>query len=395
MKRKIAMVVQRYGKEVNGGAETLARQLAENMKGLYDIEVLTTKAIDYVTWKDEYADATEVIDGITVRRFSVDKPRNIEEFGAFCPKVLGNDSHSLEDEQKWFELQGPSVPELFEYIADNVDTYDVFIFMTYLYSTTVKGLPLVKDKSILISTAHDETPIYLKTFEQLFKMPKAMYYLTVEERDFVRKKFGIADIRDNDGHGGSGIEVPSVTELMPLAKRGILEYIVYVGRIDSAKGCEELFDNFVRYKERNPNKLKLVLMGKAVLDIPDNEDIVSLGFVSEEEKYNVMAGAKMLVMPSHFESLSIVVLESMALGVPVVVNSQCDVLKGHCVRSNAGLYYTNYSEFEACVNYLIKNGEESSLMGQNGIEYVKDNYTWDKIVGSMVDLIEYVVNEKA
>ena len=393
MKRKLAFVVQRYGLEVNGGAELLSRQLVEHLQQQYDIEVLTTKAIEYTTWKNEYTNDVDVINGVTVRRFGVDKPRDLNRFGKFSGKVIGNPEHTMEQEEQWFEMQGPHVPELIDYIIDHADDYEAFIFMTYLYYTTVKGLPLVKDKAILISTAHDEPPIYLKTFDTLFQMPKALFYLTVEEKKFVERKFRNERIINNDGYGGSGVEVPdTIDSQFCKNKYGIDNYMVYAGRIDEAKGCKELFDYFLRYKKENQNDLKLVMMGKPVIPIPKSDDIVSLGFVSDQEKFDVMSGAKFLIMPSPFESLSIVVLEAMTLSVPVVVNGRCDVLKGHCVRSNGGLYYKSYYEFEGCVNYMLTHPDTAAGMGANGRKYVDANYTWEKITDRFIDIVERVCN---
>ena len=393
MKRKLAFVVQRYGLEVNGGAELLSRQLVEHLQQQYDIEVLTTKAIEYTTWKNEYTNDVDVINGVTVRRFGVDKPRDLNRFGKFSGKVIGNPEHTMEQEEQWFEMQGPHVPELIDYIKDHADGYEAFIFMTYLYYTTVKGLPLVKDKAILISTAHDEPPIYLKTFDTLFQMPKALFYLTVEEKKFVERKFRNERIINNDGYGGSGVEVPdTIDSQFCKNKYGIDNYMVYAGRIDEAKGCKELFDYFLRYKKENQNDLKLVMMGKPVIPIPKSDDIVSLGFVSDQEKFDVMSGAKFLIMPSPFESLSIVVLEAMTLSVPVVVNGRCDVLKGHCVRSNGGLYYKSYYEFEGCVNYMLTHPDTAAGMGANGRKYVDANYTWEKITDRFIDIVERVCN---
>ena len=393
MKRKLAFVVQRYGLEVNGGAELLSRQLVEHLQQQYDIEVLTTKAIEYTTWKNEYTNDVDVINGVTVRRFGVDKPRDLNRFGKFSGKVIGNPEHTMEQEEQWFEMQGPHVPELIDHIKDHAYDYEAFIFMTYLYYTTVKGLPLVKDKAILISTAHDEPPIYLKTFDTLFQMPKALFYLTVEEKKFVERKFRNERIINNDGYGGSGVEVPdTIDSQFCKNKYGIDNYMVYAGRIDEAKGCKELFDYFLRYKKENQNDLKLVMMGKPVIPIPKSDDIVSLGFVSDQEKFDVMSGAKFLIMPSPFESLSIVVLEAMTLSVPVVVNGRCDVLKGHCVRSNGGLYYKSYYEFEGCVNYMLTHPDTAAGMGANGRKYVDANYTWEKITDRFIDIVERVCN---
>lgn len=343
--------------------------------------------------ENEYTNDVDVINGVTVRRFGVDKPRDLNRFGKFSGKVIGNPEHTMEQEEQWFEMQGPHVPELIDYIKDHADDYEAFIFMTYLYYTTVKGLPLVKDKAILISTAHDEPPIYLKTFDTLFQMPKALFYLTVEEKKFVERKFRNERIINNDGYGGSGVEVPdTIDSQFCKNKYGIDNYMVYAGRIDEAKGCKELFDYFLRYKKENQNDLKLVMMGKPVIPIPKSDDIVSLGFVSDQEKFDVMSGAKFLIMPSPFESLSIVVLEAMTLSVPVVVNGRCDVLKGHCVRSNGGLYYKSYYEFEGCVNYMLTHPDTAAGMGANGRKYVDANYTWEKITNRFIDIVERVCN---
>ena len=67
--KKVAFVVQRYGTEVNGGAETLARQLAMQLSKNYDVDILTTKALDYITWEDYYEKDCEVIDGVNVKSF--------------------------------------------------------------------------------------------------------------------------------------------------------------------------------------------------------------------------------------------------------------------------------------------------------------------------------------
>ena len=391
--KKVAFVVQRYGAEVNGGAETLARQMAEHLNKEYDVSVLTTKALDYITWEDYYKEDYEVINQVRVRRFPVDKPRNIKEFSRLCKKVLDNEKHTLAMEEEWFDKQGPYSPRLIQYIKDNKDNYDVFIFMTYLYYTTVKGLPAVKDKAVLIPTAHDEAPVYLKTFREILNMPRGIFYLTHEECEFTQKLFNNSNIINNNGYGGSGIEIPdSVNADFIKDKYGIEDYIVYAGRIDVSKGCKELFKYFKKYKRHNKNNLKLVLIGKEVMKVPHNSNIVSLGFVSEQEKYDVMAGARALIMPSAFESLSIVVLEALGLGIPVICNGKCDVLKGHCKRSGAGIAYEDYRQFEAAINRVINEiGSDEDLcrtIRNNAMEYVRNNYTWDIIMKRFNEVIE-------
>lgn len=126
--------------------------------------------------------------------------------------------------------------------------------------------------------------------------------------------------------------------------------------------------------------------------VPHNSNIISLGFVSEQEKYDVMAGARALIMPSAFESLSIVVLEALGLGIPVICNGKCDVLKGHCKRSGAGIAYEDYRQFEVMINRVINEiGSDEDLcraIRNNAMEYVRNNYTWDIIMKRFNEVIE-------
>lgn len=387
--KKIALINQRYGLEVNGGSEYYTRLIAEHLKDAYQVEVLTTKAVDYMTWEDYYKNDLDEINGVTVRRFSVDHPRKQNSFDAINAKVLSRPDHSIEDEKKWAEEQGPYCPELVKYIKEHSNDYDVFIFVTYLYYLTSAALPEVADKSILIPTAHDEPFIYFKMFEKVFKSPKGILFLTDEEKEFVQKRFQNQDILCDTM--AVGIEAPkNVSAEGFKSSRNVDNYIIYVGRIDEGKNCHILFKYFEEYKKRNQSNLKLVLMGKSVIPVPERPDILNLGFVSEEEKYNGISGAKALILPSAFESLSISVLESLNLNVPVIVNGDCEVLKGHCIKSNAGLYYHNYFEFEGCLNYLLSHEKEYEQMRDNAREYIDKYFQWNIIVEKFKNIIEKV-----
>lgn len=392
MRRKIAFVVQRYGLEVNGGAELQCRQFAEHMTGKYDIEVITTKAIDYVTWKNEYTADEENINGVLVKRFPVKQERNADRFNKISGAVYQFNA-SKKEEEEWMRQQGPCSEALIDYLREHKNDYDVFVFFTYLYYTTYFGLKEVGDKAIIFTEAHDETPIYLSIFNDMFRLPKGFFYNTEEEKRFVEKKFGVGSVLNNGGMGGVGIEIPDDISAERFRKKYSLDnFILYIGRIDEHKGCQVLFDYFREYKKRNGGDLKLVLMGKAVIPIPESDDIVNLGFVSDEDKFDGLSASRMLVLPSQFESLSIVVLESMALERPVLVNGRCEVLKSHCTKSNAGLYYNNYFEFEGCLNYLLSHANEVGEMAVNAKKYVKDNYQWDILIQRLGDMIEKTAN---
>lgn len=389
---KICFVVQRSGLEVNGGAEVLARQLAEKTALLteHEVEIATTKAIDYVTWRNEYTADTEELNGVLIRRFPVEQERDQDKFNKFTEKMLAaGDDIAVQEE--WMAMQGPKTPALISWLSENKDNYDCFIFMTYLYYTTYYGLKAVGDKAIFIPTAHEEWPIHLKMFEEMFRKPKFYYYNTIEEKILVNKLFPFTkDYPDNNGTGGAGVDVPSEVSASAFREKFKIDgdFMVYVGRIDENKCCPELFTYFREYKKRNPESdIKLVLMGKEIIEVPKADDIISLGFVSEEDKYNAIAACKFLVLPSKFESLSIVVLEAMCLGRPVLVSGQCEVLVGHCIRSNAGLYYMNYYEFEGSVRYYQQHPDICDAMGRNGITYVDGNYSWEGIIGRLDKIV--------
>lgn len=392
MKPKVCFVVQRYGLEVNGGAELHCRQLAEHLLPFCDVSVLTTKAIDYMTWKDEYSNNTDFINGIKILRFGVDKPRDIHQFNIVNQRFYDSKHMTSYEEQNWINEQGPLVPGLIRYLKQHKEDYDVFIFFTYLYYQTVMGVQEVKNKAIVIPTAHDEPFLRMKIFERVFRAPKAFFFNTDEERRLIHKKYYNHYVRDD--LGGVGVEVPErVDSQIFKEKYGLDNYIVYVGRIDEGKNCKQLFEDFISYKKRFPTDLKLVMMGKEIIEVPKHEDFVSLGFVSDEDKFNGIAGAQLLVLPSRYESLSMVVLEAFSLDVPVLVNGECEVLKAHCVKGNAGLYYEGTEEFTSMLNYMLNHKDMLKQMGENGHKYVDAYYRWDSIVANLLRLIHYVIQE--
>jgi len=387
MKHKICFIVQRYGKEVNGGAELQCREMAQRMCARYqEVHVLTTKAIDYMTWKDAYQADEEVLNGVRVHRFSVAHPRNQDEFNAINAKFLSSGISEAE-EYDWMEKQGPAVPDLIARLKKEKDFFDAFIFFTYLYYPTAMGIREVREKAILVPEAHEEPFLKMKLFEHVFHAPRFFFFNTPEEQRLVCRRFPGLPVSCEIG--GFGIEPPDATDEDGFKKKyGLDEFLLYVGRVDEGKNCHILFQYFKEYKKRNKNKLKLVLVGKPVIPVPKDPDIVSLGFVEEQEKYNGIAAAQMLVLPSAFESLSIVVLEAMSLSVPVVVNGACSVLKGHCEKSNGALYYEDYFEFEGAVNYIRSHPETVSEMCANAKKYVEANYSWERIENKLSSLIE-------
>lgn len=384
---KLAFVVQRYGLEINGGAELHCRWVAEHMKNYCDVEVLTTRAFDYITWKDHYPPGERAINGIPVKRFSVNRPRNPEKFGKTQDFILENE-HKESDELRWLEEEGPLSPSLIQYIKDHEKDYDYFIFFSYRYYHSYWGIHAVPHKSILVPTAEHDPVIHLKIFRDLFRKPRAFVYNSVEEREMI-----CSLSRNDDVVGdvvGVGTEVPSGFSTQAFRQKYQIAgpYAIYIGRIDENKGCDELFDFYLRFKEESASDLKLVLVGNTKLQIPSHPDIHFLGFSSEEDKFSALNGAELLIMPSFFESLSMVTLEAWALKKPVLANARCEVLKGQCLRSNGGLFYKNYAEFSRTLGLLLSSPRLRTIMGENGQKYFNENYTWEVIEHKYLALLE-------
>ena len=389
---KVAFVVQRYGLEISGGAELHCRWVTEHMKKYWDVEVLTTRALDYITWENHYTTSSAVVNGVPVRRFPVVKTRNPERFGKVQNIVLKRE-HKEEDEILWLEEEGPFSPALIDYIKGHRDDYEYFIFFSYRYYHSYWGIKAAPYKSILVPTAEHDPVIYLKIFKDLFRKPRGIVYNSAEEKRLINTVSGNENV---DGEiAGVGAEVPKELFLKKFCQKyGIKDdYIIYIGRIDKNKGCAELFDFFIRYKEETGSNIKLVLVGSTVLKIPIHPDIIYLGFLSEEEKFSALNKALLLLMPSFYESLSMVTNEAWAMNKPVLANARCDVLKGQCERSRAGLYYENYREFKEALLFFLDSARLRSCMGENGRKYFQDNYSWGTIEKKYLSLLERLEKE--
>lgn len=384
--KRVAMVVQRYGEEVNGGAELLARWLAERLTRLAEMHVITTCAVDYHTWDNFYAPGESDLNGVRVHRFTVDAPRKAD----FIERTaeLFKDGHTLFDEFKWVKDQGPYSTGLLDYVRESYPFYDLYIFVTYLYPPVLFGLPLVSDKAILIPNAHDEPYLRLPVYRALFHMPQAIVYNTEPEKRLVNQVMGNAYVPQVVA--GVGINVPEDVSAARFRRKYGIDgpFVLYVGRVDSSKNVPELVDYFTRFRDETGRELKLALIGKANMPLPERDDIAPLGFVTEEDKFDAIRAADVLMMPSLYESLSMVALEAWLMETPTLLNGRCEVLKFQCRRSNGGLYYYTYDEFAAALAVLLDNPGLRAQLGRQGRAFVAANYDWDIVMAKFQAVLE-------
>jgi glycosyltransferase involved in cell wall biosynthesis len=414
---RIAFIVQRYGAEILGGSEYHCRLIAERLAPRHQVEVLTTCAQDYVSWKNEYPEGTDRIRGVTVRRFANARMRDIDAFNRYSEWIFTS-NHTREDELEWVKQQGPWCPALLDYLERNQHQYDVLIFFTYLYAPTLLGARIAPHKSILVPTAHDEPAIHLDVYRELFSAPAGIAYNTDVERRFLTTHFSIRAVEEetvgcgvdlsqaqvyqrdrSDEEPADAREDPDAGEPIPdderppswrphLSGRGVLfkrrhrlhgPIALYGGRIDPGKGCEELIEYFSSYVQ-DGGDASLVLMGVKLMPLPEEPFIHFAGRLPDQERLQALEAATVVVVPSPYESLSLLALESFAVGTPILANARSEVLVDHCQKSNAGLYYADRDEFVEALKLLVADQRLRAAMGRNGRAYVRKNYRWDVII---------------
>ena len=389
---RVAFVVQRCGLEVNGGAETLCLKIADRMSKYWDTEILTTCALDYTNWQDYYLPGVEEVSSVKVRRFRVAQRRNLKTFNRLSEKIHPRLKQvSIKQQERWMRHQGPWSPDLITYVKRHKHEYDAFIFFTYLYATTYFILPLVADKAYLVPLAHNEWSIYLSMWDTFLKKPCGFVFNTVEEREFLKARFPKVNLEGPVT--GVAVEPPEAYSAENFRQQYNIDepFLLYVGRIDPSKGCEELFRYFIELRRVSGSK-KLVLLGKPAMPIPQHPDIVALGFVDEQTKWDALAACDVLVMPSLYESLSMVLLEAWAVGKPVLVNGRCDVLVGQCRRAQGGLWYTSEDEFQVALEKMDE--PIRTQLGLQGKSFTETNYTWPKIEGEYLNLLKQCTDLK-
>jgi len=388
---KLAFVTPRYGPEVIGGAETAARMLAERMtlRPDWEVEILTSCALDHLTWENTEPAGTTTVNGVTVQRFPTASRRLLEYFELDGELRVSPSSASLERSRRWIALNGPMCPDLVEAVSST--DADVIACYPYLFATTVDAIARATVPTVLHPAAHDEPALYLRAFRQSFRDIDGLVYHTRAERRLMEHVFGIGaapqivlglGVNEPAGAGRAGGEILGL---------GDRPYLCYLGRVDEHKGCTMLAEYFVRYKERHPSDLALAFVGPVSAEAPDHPDMVVTGTVSEADKWDILAGAGVMVSPSAYESFSLVLLEAWTLGVPVLVNASCAATMEHCRRSGGGLWFDSYRMFEAAVDRLVGDPALRAALGDAGGRYTERYYRWPSIIDRYAGFLEATV----
>jgi glycosyltransferase involved in cell wall biosynthesis len=411
---KIAAVVQRYGADIVGGAERLCRGVCEGLAGRgHQVEVLTSCAQSYRTWANAYREGIEQVHGVPVRRFRVERERDMAAFNAASEALFGGPA-SAEQQRDWVQAQGPYVPRLLDHLHAVAGECDRLLFFTYLYYPTVHGIHAAPERSVLVPTAHDEAPIYLEIYDAVLALPAGLIFNTEAEADFVRRRFpGAAGKRRVIGVGIDGLEAlekppetsgkgpeppqnapsPTAEGRVPGSGHEAPASILYAGRIEPGKGVAELVAHLARFRDDTGIDVRLWLIGELAMELPDHPWIEVLGFVSEEEKIRRLQSATVLAAPSPLESFGIVALEAMAAGTPPLVNAAAAAAVEHCRKANAGLYYSGYDEFRFALELLLRDERLRAAMAKKGAAYVREHFSWRRVVDQYEAFLERIGTE--
>ncbi len=295
--------------------------------------------------------------------------------------------HSIADELAWLDSEGPTSPALIDYIGQQADAFDFFLFFSYRYYHAYHGVRRVPHKAILVPTAERDAALGLSIFGPVFRAARALMYNSPEERAIIQAASGNASVPGVVV--GIGSDLPRETAPDRFRRKFDVAgpFVIYVGRIDRNKGCAELFDYFGNYRPRLGQQLSLILAGNSILPIPSHPRIRHLGFISDRDKFDAITASEALIMPSRFESLSMVALEAWGLGKPVLANGRCDVLRGQTIRSRAGLYYDDFAEFAEALFTLTSNRPLHTALGENGRRFYERHYAWPVIQRKYDDML--------
>ncbi|MBI4888677.1 MAG: glycosyltransferase [Acidobacteria bacterium] len=417
---KFAFVTPRYGAEIAHGPEHACRLIAEQVSDRHEVDVLTTCARDARTWQNEYSEGADRVRGILVRRFAVNQAHDRAGFLQLSARLSAT-PHSQAEEQDWVRRLGPTSPALLEYLKRQHRAYDALVFFSLYHATTVLGVAAAPERSVLFPCLHLDPALRFGLWPEVLGSVRAIGYLSAGERPLVRRFLGVSAIEELVG---IGIEAPAqqtyprhqqdpadeiadadepTGDAPPdrdapaeyLAGRGIPfrrrhrlygPFALYGGRVEPDNGCEEMLEYFHRYSAGDGDT-SLVLMGAKLMNVPEQPQVRLAGVLPERERMTAYEAADVALAPEPDDLLATAVLESFAVGTPVLASARNDAAVDHCRRANAGLYYANGDEFSEALRLLMTDTRLRERLGENGRRYVRQHHRWDAVLGRFERLV--------
>jgi glycosyltransferase involved in cell wall biosynthesis len=415
---KLAFVTPRYGGDITGGAEHACRLLAEQVCERHDVDVLTTCARDPLTWKNESTEGADRVRGVMVRRFAVNQPHDPDALDQLTGRLIA-EPHSRADEQEWVRRLGPSSPGLIDFLKRHNRNYDAIVFFSLYHATTVQGIAVAQERSILFPHLQLGPVLRFDLWSEVVGSVRAVGYASAAERRLTRaflrvfhnadEVVGVGvdtpaqqtyprhqqdpadDVHEDDDSGGANpLESPEYLagRGIPFRRRHRLygAFALYGGRVEPDNGCEEMLEYFDSYVAADGDT-SLVLMGVKMMKVPDEPYIRMPGVLPDRERMTAYEAAEVTVAPDPGDLFGLCVLESLAVGTPVLASARNEAAVEHCRRANAGLYYANRGEFVEGMKMLMTNSRLRERLGENGRQYIRLHHRWDAVVGRFERLV--------
>jgi glycosyltransferase involved in cell wall biosynthesis len=380
---RIAFVPARFGPEIIGGAEIVMRQLAWGFRDRgWEVEILTTCAVDHFRWDNVLPAGVSKDDGLTVHRFPAVVSTPGAERAALESAILSGIPLTVQEQYRWLN-DGMRVPELFHHLLDNGRDYAAVVLGPYMFWPAVACSQIIPERSVLWTCLHDEPFAYLELFRPMLTGVAGLLLQSPPEHDLLHRLVGQPARHEVTG---CGVEVPDGYDPDGFRERhhlGGRRLLLYAGRREGAKGWDRLLEAFAAATVRRRLPFTLVTIGAGEVRPPAEiaDRVVDLGFLPDPERDNAFAAAEAYLQPGAYEAFSRTIMEAWLAGIPVIATGASDVLRYHCEQSGAGLIYEDGYEFEECLAFLAEQPRAARRLAAPGRGYVLDNYQWPAVIG--------------
>lgn len=416
---RFAFITPRYGAEIPAGAEHACRLLAEQVSERHGVDVLTTCARDPLTWKNAYSEGSDRVRGVLVRRFAVNQPHDHAAFDQWSSRLMST-LHSLAEEREWVRRLGPSSPGLIDYLKRQHRSYDALVFFSLYHTTTLQGISTAPERTILVPYLRLDPALRFGIWSEMLGTVRAVAYMSAAEQRLLRGFLRVAPAGEEIL--GIGIDMPA-QQVYPrhqqdpadtvtsddgetpaeaaemqgdyLAGRGIPfrrrhrlygSFALYGGRVEPDNGCQEMLEYFNSYAAGNGDTA-LVLVGIKLMKVPEEPYIRMAGVLPDRERMFANEAADVTLAPDPDDLLALSVLESFAVGTPVLANARNEAAVDHCRRANAGLFYATRDEFVDALRLIMSNTRLRERLGENGRQYIRQHHQWDAVMGRFERLV--------
>jgi glycosyltransferase involved in cell wall biosynthesis len=398
---KIAIVTPWFGRELIGGAERHAWELAHALAAAgTDVDVLSTCSHSFNDdWATNFhrAGTTVLADRLRLLRFRVDS-RDRVAYGRVTagltalPRIsLRGDFTPLDERAaRTFVAESINSRALAAHVREHAETYDAVIFVPYLYGTTLAVLPHVADRAFLMPCLHDEAYAYVEPVRSCIAAARGLLFLSAGEEETAAAIYG-PGIYAKSRVVGASVD-PVLPPAAPVTLGGFVpnrsRYVLYLGRQVATKNVDFLVDAYRLFRERRvATSLQLVLAGQRNVSRA-GDGIVDVGAVNRDAKAALLTYARALAQPSLHESFSRTIYEAWYARRPVFVHGACRATARAVEDSGGGWIGSTIEEWARMFTEIDESSDDAvDAVGNRGWAAALENGSWDMVVRRVLEAV--------